>query len=58
MKFLLALLGVGWETEHDDGIWLLQRNRYSGERRAVIPAARLRLLKPWHYERIPHDYRR
>jgi hypothetical protein len=45
---MLALLGLGWETVDDDGMFLHQRNRHSGEMRDVVPATRIRLLRPWH----------
>lgn len=48
IKFLLALLGFGWEAVDDDGIFVRQRNKYSGEMRNVVPASRIRKLRPWH----------
>lgn len=49
--FGVALFGFGWDTVDDDGIFVRQHNRYSGETRDAVPAARIRILRPWHKPR-------
>jgi len=48
---VFALMGFGWEDVDDDGMFVRQHNRFSGEYRTAVPARRIRQLRPWHKPR-------
>ena len=46
IKNLLAKCGYGWIPTIDDGLFIKQWNKYSEKYRIVVPAKRLKLLRP------------